>query len=39
MRAEINSHAYGLHSLGSDDFQVTARRIHGLLFESDGVTA
>jgi NitT/TauT family transport system ATP-binding protein len=39
MRAEINSHAYGLHSLGSDDFQATAQRIHGLLFESDGATA
>ena len=33
MRAEINSHTYGLHSLGSDDFQATAQRIHGLLFE------
>ena len=33
MRAEINSHAYGLHSLGSDDFQATSQRIHGLLFE------
>ena len=39
MRAEINSHAFGLHSLGSDDFQGTAQRIHGLLFESDGATA
>ena len=39
MRAEINSHAFGLHSLGSDDFQATAQRIHGLLFESDGATA
>jgi NitT/TauT family transport system ATP-binding protein len=38
MRAEINSHAFGLHSLGSDDFQATAQRIHGLLFESDGAT-
>ena len=33
MRAEINSHIYGLHSLGSDEFQATAQRIHGLLFE------
>ena len=39
MRAEINSHAYGLHSLGSDDFQATAQRIHGLLFEPDEATA
>ena len=35
MRAEINSHAYGLESLGSDDFQATAQRIHRLLFEHD----
>ena len=39
MRAEINSHTYGLHSLGSDEFQATAQRIHGLLFEPDGATA
>ena len=35
MRAEINSHAFGLESLGSDDFQATAQRIHRLLFEHD----
>jgi NitT/TauT family transport system ATP-binding protein len=36
LRAEINSHDFDLHSLGSSAFQDTARRIHGLLFdESD----
>jgi len=35
MRAEINSHAYGLQSLGGDDFQATAQRIHRLLFEHE----
>ena len=33
VRAEINSHQYGLHSLGGADFQATAQRIHGLLFD------
>lgn len=33
LRAEINSHAFNLHSLGSPAFQDTARRIHGLLFD------
>jgi NitT/TauT family transport system ATP-binding protein len=33
LRAEINSHAFDLHSVGSQDFQITARRIHGLLFD------
>jgi NitT/TauT family transport system ATP-binding protein len=33
MRAEINSHTYGLNSLGGDEFQATARRIHELLFD------
>ena len=33
MRAEINSHAWGLHSGGSPDFQAAANRIHSLLFE------
>jgi NitT/TauT family transport system ATP-binding protein len=33
MRAEINSHAFGLKSLGGDEFQATARRIHELLFD------
>ncbi|MDB5929197.1 MAG: transporter related protein [Polaromonas sp.] len=33
MRAEINSHAFGFKSLGSDEFQSTARRIHELLFD------
>jgi len=39
LRAEINSHAYGLHSLGGSAFQATARRIHGLLFEGQSATA
>ncbi|MES2531385.1 MAG: ABC transporter ATP-binding protein [Pseudomonadota bacterium] len=33
MRAEINSHAYGLDSLGGADFQATAQRIHHMLFD------
>jgi len=33
VRAEINSHAFDLHSTGSPDFQATAQRIHHLLFE------
>jgi NitT/TauT family transport system ATP-binding protein len=32
MRAEINSHEFGLHSEGAS-FQAAIRRIHGLLFE------
>lgn len=31
--AEINSHEFDLHSLGSKAFQDTARRVHGLLFD------
>jgi len=33
VRAEINSHAWDLHSAGSPDFQAAAQRIHHLLFE------
>ena len=33
VRAEINSHQYGLHSLGGTDFQASAHRIHRLLFD------
>ena len=33
MRAEINSHAFDLHSTGGVAFQAAAQRIHGLLFE------
>jgi NitT/TauT family transport system ATP-binding protein len=33
VRAEINSHQFGLHSTGSPEFQATANRIHRLLFE------
>ncbi|WP_194721915.1 ABC transporter ATP-binding protein [Noviherbaspirillum malthae] len=33
VRAEINSHQFGLHSMGGSEFQSTARRIHGLLFD------
>lgn len=32
VRAEINSHQFGLHSGGSAEFQATAQRIHGQLF-------
>ena len=34
LRAEINSHSFDLHSLGSKAFQETAQRIHGLLFDA-----
>ena len=33
MRAEINSHAFGLDSLGGVEFQATAQRIHRMLFD------
>ena len=33
VRAELNAHAFGLHSQGSAAFQSAARRIHDLLFE------
>ncbi|MEI2416555.1 ABC transporter ATP-binding protein [Orrella sp. JC864] len=33
MRAELNSHAWDLHSTGGADFQQAAQRIHRLLFE------
>lgn len=38
VRAEINSHDFGLHSQGGAEFQATAQRIHRLLFneEADG---
>jgi len=32
VRAEINSHQFGLHSAGGAEFQATASRIHHLLF-------
>ena len=32
VRAELNSHQFGLHSAGSEEFQAAAQRIHGLLF-------
>ena len=35
MRAEINSHAYDVHSAGSPAFQAAAQRIHHLLFEHE----
>ncbi|RCW69189.1 ABC transporter ATP-binding protein [Pseudorhodoferax soli] len=35
MRAEINSHAFDLHSTGGAEFQATAQRIHHLLFEEE----
>ncbi|WP_454675784.1 ABC transporter ATP-binding protein [Achromobacter pestifer] len=34
VRAELNAHAFGLHSQGSVGFQSAAKRIHDLLFES-----
>jgi NitT/TauT family transport system ATP-binding protein len=33
VRAEINSHQFGLHSAGGAEFQSATRRIHKLLFE------
>ncbi len=33
VRAELNAHEFGLHSLGSAAFQAQARRIHRLLFD------
>lgn len=33
MRAELNTHNFGLHSTGSAEFQATAARIHRLLFD------
>jgi NitT/TauT family transport system ATP-binding protein len=33
VRAELNAHQFGLHSLGSAAFQAQAQRIHGLLFD------
>ncbi len=33
VRAELNSHQFGLHDQGSREFQATAQRIHHLLFE------
>jgi NitT/TauT family transport system ATP-binding protein len=32
VRAELNSHQFGLHSAGGEEFQAAAQRIHGLLF-------
>ena len=36
VRAEINSHQFGLHSAGGAEFQAATKRIHGLLFDQDG---
>jgi NitT/TauT family transport system ATP-binding protein len=36
VRAEINSHQFGLHSAGSLEFQAAAGRIHRLLFGAEG---
>jgi NitT/TauT family transport system ATP-binding protein len=35
VRAELNSHQFGLHSAGSVEFQAATGRIHGLLFGTD----
>ncbi|OEZ47979.1 bicarbonate transport ATP-binding protein CmpD [Janthinobacterium sp. MP5059B] len=35
VRAELNSHQFGLHSAGSAEFQAASTRIHGLLFDED----
>ena len=35
VRAEINSHAFRLDSIGSAEFQASAQRVHRLLFETE----
>ena len=35
VRAELNSHQFGLHSAGGAEFQAATRRIHGLLFDEE----
>jgi NitT/TauT family transport system ATP-binding protein len=35
VRAEINSHQFGLHSAGSAEFQAASQRIHHLLFGAE----
>jgi NitT/TauT family transport system ATP-binding protein len=37
VRAELNSHQFGLHSAGSAEFQAATGRIHRLLFGEDPV--
>ena len=39
VRAELNSHQFGLHSAGSPEFQAASSRIHGLLFDEETVGA
>ncbi|MFL6673497.1 MAG: ABC transporter ATP-binding protein [Massilia sp.] len=36
VRAELNSHQFGLHSAGGAEFQAASQRIHGLLFGQAG---
>jgi NitT/TauT family transport system ATP-binding protein len=38
VRAEINSHQFGLHSAGGAEFQAAAGRIHDLLFGGSAAT-
>ncbi len=37
VRAELNSHQFGLHSAGSAEFQAASQRIHCLLFDEEAV--
>ena len=39
VRAELNSHQFGLHSAGSAEFQAASSRIHGLLFDEETTAA
>ena len=39
VRAELNSHQFGLHSAGSAEFQAASSRIHGLLFDEEAIAA
>ena len=39
VRAELNSHQFGLHSAGSAEFQAASSRIHSLLFDEETTAA
>ena len=39
LRAELNAHDFGLHSVGGSAFQAQAQRIHRLLFADEAVAA
>ncbi|SFU97269.1 NitT/TauT family transport system ATP-binding protein [Pseudoduganella namucuonensis] len=39
VRAELNSHQFGMHSTGSPEFQAAANRIHRLLFDEEAAAS